>query len=245
LMVGAAAAIAVVALQTQRDALSGVAVASGVLVKVTAGLAAIGAAAWAGSRRARRAWVFAAGAVGVVVSGYVPFALQPFRALAGHSSLLSRASLWQLPHVVLGTPVARVLRAHEVFGGVSVLIAALLVAHRRRRDDTPVVAVAGSLASYQAVAPYVLPWYSAWSLPTLALERDARLARWGWWYAAAMAAIFQLPTHASANVGAWEPYIVGALFPAVALVTFIRAVREPRVTRHAEQTRAHALARRP
>jgi hypothetical protein len=231
LLVGVAVMLAVVALESRRDARSGVAVATGVLVKVTAGLAGVGAVIWAGSRRASRAAVVVAAAAVVVVLGYLPFGLQPFRALSGHSSLVSRASLWQLPHAVFALPVADVLHAHRLLGGVTVVVVAVLVASRRRHDDTAALALGGSLSSYQAVAPYVLPWYAAWSLPALALRRDAPLARWAWWYAAATAAIYQLPIHAQVTLGGWEPFVVGALFPAVALVTFVVAVWEPRQVR--------------
>lgn len=138
---------------------------------------------------------------------------------------MSRASLWHLPNAVLGIGTTGVLRALPFLGAGGVFVLAVFVAHRRRRDDTPALAVAGSVASYQAAAPYVLPWYCAWSLPSLALVRDAALARWAWWYAAVIATIYQIPIHPSATAARYESPIAGALFPAIAFVTFVLAAR--------------------
>jgi len=228
LLVGVALLLAVVALDARHDARSGMAIAAGALVKITAGLGLIGATAWAATRRARpRAWIVVVAAAVVLGVGYLPIAGQALAPMTSHSTLVSRASLWQLPNALLGIRATRVLRALPFVGAAAVLVLAIFVAHRRRRDDTPVLAVAGSVASYQAVAPYVLPWYCAWSLPSLALRRDAPFARWAWWYAAVIATIYQIPIHPSPTVARYELPIAGALFPAIAAVTFVLAARTP------------------
>ena len=226
LLVGVALLLAVVALDARHHARAGAAIAGGALVKITAGLALVGATAWASTQRARRrAWVVVVAAAVVLGVGYLPIAGQALAPITSHSALVSRASLWQFPHAVLGIGTTRVLHALPFAGAGVVLVLAVFVALRRRRDDTPVLAVAGSVASYQAVAPYVLPWYCAWSLPSLALRRDTPLARWGWWYAAVIATIYQIPIGPSPTVARYEVPIAGAVFPAVALVTFVLAAR--------------------
>ncbi|HVP69705.1 MAG TPA: glycosyltransferase 87 family protein, partial [Gemmatimonadaceae bacterium] len=225
LLVGVALLLAVVALEARHQARSGAAIAGGALVKITAGLALIGATAWAATQRARpRAWAVVVAAAVVLGVGYLPIAGQALAPITSHSALVSRASLWQVPNVVLGIGTTRVLRALPFAGAAVVLALAVFVA-LRRRDDAPVLAVAGSVASYQAVAPYVLPWYCAWSLPSLALRRDSALARWGWWYAALLATIYQIPIGPSPTAARYERPIVGALFPAIAVVTFVLAAR--------------------
>jgi len=226
LLVGVAVLLAVVALDARHAARSGAAIAGGALVKVTAALGLIGATAWTAARRVRaRAWVVVVAAAVVLAVGYLPIAGQALGPMTSHSTLVSRASLWQLPNALLGIGATRALRALPFLGAGVVLVLAVFVAVRSRRDDTPLVAVAGTVASYQAVAPYVLPWYCAWSLPSLALRRDAALARWAWWYAAVIATIYQVPIHPSATVAEYELPIAGALFPAIAFVTFVLAVR--------------------
>jgi len=226
LLVGLALLLAVVALDARHGARSGAAIGAGALVKITSGLALIGASAWAASGRARsRAWMVIAAAALVIAVGYIPIAGQALTPMTSHASLVSRASLWQLPNALFGIGAANLLRALPFAGAGIVLVLAVFVAMRRRRDDTPALAVAGSVASYQAVAPYVLPWYCAWSLPSLALRRDAPLARWGWWYAAIIATIYQIPIGPPPTVARYERPIAGVLFPAIAVVTFVLAAR--------------------
>lgn len=226
LLVGVAVLVACVALDARHEARSGAAIAGGALVKITAGLGLIGAALWAAAGRARpRAWVVVVAAAVVLGVGYLPIAGQALGPMTSHSTLVSRASLWHLPNAVLGIGTTGVLRALPFLGAGGVFVLAVFVAHRRRRDDMPALAVAGSVASYQAAAPYVLPWYCAWSLPSLALVRDAALARWAWWYAAVIATIYQIPIHPSATAARYESPIAGALFPAIAFVTFVLAAR--------------------
>jgi hypothetical protein len=103
--------------------------------------------------------------------------------LESASEQITRTSVWQYLRpgqlaylLALGppaTPDSRV--AVTSIAPFLVVAVAALVAVAMSRRPTPVPAVAGAVVVYLLLAAYVLPWYVAWVLPVLALERDGLL----------------------------------------------------------------------
>jgi hypothetical protein len=172
IIVGAALLAAVVLAAKHRPGAAGAVGALGALVKLT-GLVGVVAllvvTAMRGSRVAVRRMALAAAAVfggGYLVAGTTAL-LAPMRT-AGH--LYSRGSPWNVL-ATLGVPRPD---PHVALAVVAVLVVVVLVRHARGSGGSAVAASAGMLA---LAAAYTLPGYSAWALPTAALDHRSRVSR--------------------------------------------------------------------
>jgi hypothetical protein len=145
----------------------------GALVKVVAGLPALGLLVWLWHRADdgghRQALRFASTSAGVVGAGYLlGGGLQAFGPLVNASDMTSRTSLWRPLHVgVLGD--ATTLLAPAL---VAVLALLVLRSHRRSRDPGPLAV--GLPLAYLVGSSYSLVWYLAWLLPVAALHWRSR-----------------------------------------------------------------------
>ncbi len=226
LLVGVLLALAVVTLADGHDTRAGAIAGVAALIKITAGLGVIGAVAWAWTHRGHRSALrVGAGAVAIGAIELIPFGLHPLDALGMHAGLVSRASVWQVWSAAQRAFSAPALHDVRLLGGIAVVSLALWVAHRRRADADPTVTVSGAVASFEAAGPYVLPWYAAWSLPALAFRREDPLARWAWWWAAVLLALYELPRDPVRTAGGMQRAVVGIVLPMVALVSFVVSSR--------------------
>jgi hypothetical protein len=145
---------------------------------------------WAWYRRGfRHAATLLGSGLTLVVIGYVlaggSDALQP---LGRGSRLVVRHTFWFYPRqwIAAGLQATGLTRtraldgtAHQIaiMGTGVVLFVALIVVLARFRRQRPEELAGASLVPYLFGAPYVLPWYSGWLLPTFATSRKTLLAR--------------------------------------------------------------------
>jgi hypothetical protein len=181
-LLGAAILAAVVAVARGRPSLAGVLLGLGALVKISGLLPLVAVVAWV---LLRRGWRQAARAAiaggGVIASGYALVgAKSALRPLQGAASYRSRASFWTYPvswsvrHLLGWSPAQT--RALTTYAGVAVVVAAIVVVASRVHDADPAVVAGAAAVVYLLGAAYVLPWYTAWALPVLALAWRSRLA---------------------------------------------------------------------
>ncbi len=188
-LVGLGLLAGVLLAKRRRWAWAGFVIALAVLVKIVAGLALAALVVWAWRQRGRRpAAVIAAVSGATIAIPYLfvggPAALQPLGDARSH---LSRSSVWQLvrpgglAHLVGlgGTPSTGPLTTQVIAAGSTLLVVALagVFVSSRLRDPTPTLVMAGALVAYLLGAAYLLPWYSMWVLPILALQWRSGLAR--------------------------------------------------------------------
>lgn len=179
LLVGAALLGAALVAPRGRFVLTGVLLAAAALVKVVAVAPAAAVVVWLW-RRAGAGAAMVAGAVAAVLVGGAYLlvgglsALEPVREgrLFG-----SRSQAWEILRArwsdalaADGVPDAADL-AHADIARIATPIVALLVLlalWRLTRDREPAIGVAGTGLAYLLAAPYVLPWYAGWVLPSAA-----------------------------------------------------------------------------
>jgi hypothetical protein len=182
LLVGVAVLAAVLSASDRRPERAGALLAVAVLVKAVAVLPLVAVVAWIIARQGLRPAVRAAAVAGAtVLAGY---ALAGGRAAMGPlldaSTDRSKASVWGFPvqwlerHVFgsLTTDVAALTRV----AAFAVVIVAVVVVAPRLHDLDPAIAAGGAAVVYLLGAAYVLPWYSGWAIPVLALAWRSRLA---------------------------------------------------------------------
>ena len=168
-LVGLAVVGGAVLIARRRYGVAGVVVGLGVLVKLSTGFGLLGLAVWAFARGRANAARFVAAAVLTTAVGYAFTGLISLRDVANASESTSRASLWS-PVSSIDADAARVL----AIGLVVVL--ACIGAHRFRDAPRPWLPIGVAFAAYLLAGAYVLPWYAAWVLPTLALARRSWIA---------------------------------------------------------------------
>jgi hypothetical protein len=240
LLVGLALLGGTVLLAGGRPRLAGVVLALGALVKLVL-LLPIGALVfWAWRRRGSRAALeVGTTAGGLVVGAYVlaggTRALAPLLHARGQHS---RSSVWQLAVRWLAHPSARL--GHGVAATVGDLalvtisvLAVLLVVRGTRSGQalrlataTSAAVLAGAVAlAYLLAAWYVLPWYSAWSLPVLALVWNSRVAFIGAAQAAVIGVAYTAPLAVGGILGAAFRVYAQTLVPIALLIALVALAR--------------------
>jgi hypothetical protein len=181
-LVGLAILGAVLLVGRRRPELAGLCLAAATLVKLTALLPFVAVGLWVWRRQGFRAAARLAAvgltllAVGYVVAGG-KLVLGPLQSAQLHNS---GASVWnQLRRHLTFNAIATGLRGgvagHQVRHQLSTLatgavlgLSGLLVA-RRLHHENPAIVAGAAVVAYLLLGFYVLPWYLAWGLPTLAL----------------------------------------------------------------------------
>jgi Glycosyltransferase family 87 len=226
-------------LATQRRGVAaGLSIAAAALTKLTALLALlalVGLVLWGWRRRERRVAVSAvAAAGGAVTLVYLPFVGGAFGVLDGADHTVTPGSVWSAPgQWLVGHDAGRdlsPLTSNTTLSTLFYVSIALVVvvaigvgwvAARRERAEP---AVGAATASYTLAAEYTLPWYAAWSLPSLADGRPSPLAWIVWVHAAVLLAAWKLPSPVEGGV--LETCMRGLLLyaaPVVLLGAFVLA----------------------
>ena len=111
------------------------------------------------------------------------------------------------------------------FGTVIMLavIAWIAISQRTRLD--PGVSVVAALGGYLLFAPYVLPWYPAWVIPTIGLTARASVARLLALQGAGLVIVYELKTQSLTGWVASGVWWVSVLGSTALGVLFFRAVR--------------------
>jgi alpha-1,6-mannosyltransferase len=169
---------------------AGFALGLGILVKASAGLGLLGIAVWTFRRDRKGAVRLVAVAAVTTLVGYLPAGWSAVHAVgdAGNGGN-SRASVWD--------PISSLLHPSTALMVGAVVVLALFAAHTWRTTPRSSTSALATTAAYLIAGVYVLPWYSAWALPSAALERRSRLA----WLVALQAAFlvavyeYELPAH--------------------------------------------------
>jgi hypothetical protein len=223
-------------LATQRRGVAaGLSIAAAALTKLTALLALVGLALWGWRRCERRVAISAVAATGAAVTlVYLPFIGGAFGVLDGADHTVTPGSVWNAPaQWLVGhdagrdlSPLASNTTLSALFYASIALVAVVAVAvgWRAARAERAEPAVGATTASYTVAAQYTLPWYAAWSLPSLADDRPSPLAWVVWIQAAMLLAAWKLPSPVEG--GALETGVRGLLLyaaPIVLLVAFILA----------------------
>ena len=170
---------------------AGFVLALGLLVKASAGVGLIGIAAWTLTRDRRGAVRLLAVATVTTVVASLPAGFVATRNAIHAGNGNTHASVWD--------PITTATNIKLTIVLVLVLALATFAAYVRRDRPQPSAPALASMAAYLTAGAYVLPWYSAWALPTAALERRSRLA----WLVALQSVFllavyeFELPAHPS------------------------------------------------
>jgi uncharacterized membrane protein len=179
---------AVLSLMRREYLIGGVLLAFAASVKIAVLPAVAGAFVWIAFRhqsvrsRLRDLVRFSIGFIVVFVGLLLAFggadALAPLLDATGRHT---RFSFWNPLHDIITNNSAAALPMRSTADAVVSVLASATVAlvgitliWRHRNDVEPVVAVAVGLVVYQLFGAYVLSWYAAWSLPTLALMSGSR-----------------------------------------------------------------------
>jgi hypothetical protein len=179
LIIGALLLGAVVVAGRRRPVAVGVLLALAALVKVVALAPAAAVVIWVWRRQGVRAAAIASAVSGALIGGaYLVVggaaALQPVRdgRLFG-----SRGQAWEILRTHWSDALAAdgvrdaAELAHTDVARISlplVLLVLLVALWRLSRDADPAVPTTGAGLAYLLTAPYVLPWYSGWILPSAA-----------------------------------------------------------------------------
>jgi hypothetical protein len=184
----------------RRRTAAGIVLGLGALVKLPVLLGVFGVAVWAWRREgARAAAHIGAVAGGVVVAGYAVVGTAALSAIDDSAGVIGRASWlsivrdWLLIHGHVSAADAL-----PAVGTLAVLVLGGALGLAMARSRSPAASAAGAAAAFPFAGSYVLPWYAAWGLPSLALRRTSPLA----WLVAAqgafLLAVYELPDHANA-----------------------------------------------
>ena len=234
---------------------AGAVLALGALVKLVLVLPIGALLLWAWHRQRAGAIRAAATTGAILVASYAvaggTAALGPLLDARMHRS---RSSVWQVPVRWLlhpwgihGSGVASKLSslALVVVAVVAVVIVLAAISGRLSRFAEPEVnaaVVAGAAALvFLARASYVLPWYSAWCLPLLALAWRSRVAT----VAAAQAALFALAYAAPLAFGGVFGIYAQGFVPSFSLAALVYLVVSARRGRLADPVAPSRLAGEP
>jgi hypothetical protein len=167
--------------------IAGVILGMGASIKIVGLLPLAAVAVWTWYRRGfRRATTLLSSGLAIVVVGYLlAGGFNTLRPLGRGSQLIVRHSFWYLPRhwmitaSELAPKVALRGAAHQIaiIGTGTVLFVTLIVVLSRFRRQRPEQLAAASMVPYLFGAPYVLPWYPGWMLPSLAPTRRTIMAR--------------------------------------------------------------------
>ncbi len=235
-LVGVGLLGAVVLAQDDRPVAAGLAAGLGTLVKLTGGIGIVAIALW-GLRHHGPRWSarFSAAGLGLVALAYLPFGTTGFSAFVKNRGSLSRASAWELLRLLTGldhrhTGIKLGLPNSDTqllvtIGAVVTLALVGWLAFRMSRAEHPAVGVISALGGYLFFAPYVLPWYPAWVIPTIGLVPRVAAARLLTLQAALLVVVYELKTQ---NLAAWIANVVwwSAVLVSVGLaIIFLRSLR--------------------
>ncbi len=162
---------------------SGLVLGLGLLVKASAGIGLLGLAVWTFRRSRRGAFTLVAAALATTAAGYAPAGIHALRAVGRAGNGNTHASPWD--------PISSLLRPSTGLMVLVVMLFAAAAAWCRRDASRPATATLAPMAAYLIAGVYVLPWYSAWALPTAALERRSRLAVLVGLHAAFLVAVYE------------------------------------------------------
>ena len=169
---------------------AGLILGAGASIKVV-GLLPLGAVAlWAWYRRGvRHAMLLFGSGCALLVTGYLlAGGLDALRPLGRGSRLTVRHSFWFYPRqwIAASLQATGLSRTRALDGAVHrialmgtglVLLVTLIVVLARFRTQRPDRIAGASMAPYLFGAQYILPWYPAWVLPSLATTRRSMLAK--------------------------------------------------------------------
>ena len=253
LLVGLALLGGLVLLADGRPRLAGVVLAMGALVKLVLLLPIAALVFWAWHRRGSRVALEVGSTVGALVVGAYalaggPGALTPLLdARAQHS----RSAVWQLAvRWLLQRSVRWGPGVASTIGDLALvtiaLIAVVVVVRATRSGAAPglrpemgaAVVAGAAVVVYLLTATYVLPWYSAWSLPVLALVWRSRVAVIGAVQAAVAAMAYTAPIAVGGPLGGAFRVYARTLAPLIVLIALVVLVSSARRDRLAEPRRA-------
>lgn len=230
-LVGLAVLGATLLALADRPGWAGVCLALAALVKITALLAAPALLVWIAYRIGRRAATRFALATGVaVVVAYAAAGWAAVTALGTNGSLVSRASIWNLPLTLVGATGRRSSGTSGVnWLGVTAVVSVLLigaialsVAWHRCHTVDPATAVALALSAYLVVGMYVLPWYVVWMIPVAALSTSRLPPRLVLLFCALLPAVYALKARALPHqVGPVWHWIGSGVVPVALLAAFV------------------------
>jgi len=222
-LVGLAVLAGVVLVARRRWCAAGFVLGLGILCKASGALGLLGIVAWTLRRDRKGAAITVLVAFAATVAGYFPFGATATSGVLGAEKGNTRASPWDFVRTVANPP-SRML-------AVVVLGLVVVAAWRWRAASRPGTAATAPMAAYLVGGAYVLPWYSAWALPTAALARRSFLSVLVATHAAFLVAVYELelPAHISlTGVGAITRTIVIVTCSWGFLAAFvIRLVRSP------------------
>jgi len=221
--VGLAVLAAVLAAERRHYLGSGVILAAGMLVKVTAGLALLPIAVWAYARGGRRAAlaVVAPSALFVVpVTFATPGMLRAMRA--SDLGVVTRTSIWNLDPF-RAPAIARLGDgAVTQFATLAIAAAIVFVSFRAWPLATRVT---GATTAWLVGSAYVMPWYTVWALPVAALAPRQAMSRVAAWQGAVVTAAFLVPHRLLGN---WfVAFSLGWIASVALLGAFVAALRTP------------------
>lgn len=240
ILVGLGLLGAVVLAHDDRPVAAGVAAGLATLVKLTGGIGILGLGCWALANRGPR-WAarFAAAGIGLVALAYLPLGTSGLSAFAQNKGSLSRASAWEFPRLLTGLD-----HRHTAFnfglpqsatqllitcGAIVTVVLAVWIAVRLRRNVDPGPSMVATIGSYLIFAPYVLPWYPAWVIPTIGLHPRAPASRLLALQGAELVIVYELKTQSLAGWVAGIVWWVAVLGSVGLCVLFLRAVRRTAV----------------
>jgi hypothetical protein len=205
---------------------AGVVLGPGLLVKASTGLGLLGIAAWTYQRDRRGAARLVLVAALTTLLGYLPAGAAAVRAVAHAGNGNTRTSAWDVLSLFLParTPLAIALV-------LTLAVSAVVVYGRAARPGRTAVA---TTAAYLVGGLYVLPSYTAWALPSAALERRTKLSVLVALQAAFLVAVYQFEPTAHpmltgvAAVARTGIIQIGAWAALIAFVVLLRrAARRP------------------
>ena len=238
ILVGLGLLGAVVLVHDDRPIAAGFAAGLATLVKLTGGIGILALACWALAHRGR-GWAarFAGAAFGLVALAYLPLGTSGFSAFVQNRGSLSRASAWEFPRLLtgldhrhtalnVGLPQSDTQLLITLGTVVMIAIAVWMAIKLRHRADpgTPMVAAIGS---YLIFAPYVLPWYPAWVIPTIGLSPRSPVGRLLALQGAALVVVYELKTQSLAGWIASIVWWISVLVSVTLCVVFLRVARNP------------------
>ena len=241
-LVGLAVMAGVLLAARRRWAGSGLVLGLGLLVKASTGIGLLGVAVWTFRRSRRGALTLVAAALATSAIGYAPAGFHALLTVGRAGNGNTRASPWD--------PISSLLHPSTALMVLVVMLFAAAAAWSCRDARRPATATLVPMAAYLIAGVYVLPWYSAWALPTAALELRSRLALLVGLHAAFLVAVYEyeLPAHprltgAAAVVrsivlqlGSWSALLV--------LVALLLRARAPR-PEHADPDTQSGAAESP
>lgn len=222
---------------------AGLVLAAGALVKLVLVLPLGALLIWAWRRRGPRAAVEAGATAGITL--LAAYALSGGTAALGplfHASKQhSRSSLWQIATQWLAEPlgVHRQVLFRIVGDAAIVLVAATVVfvvlwvtrrgvARPSSTSSTSVIVAGTAVLVFLLGGAYILPWYSAWSLPVLALVWYSRVAVLAAGQAALIGVAYAAPPIFGAVFSAYAEDVLPVLL-AGALIYLVRSAWQGRL----------------